>query len=120
VAERRRSRAPIEKGGWSVIPIVWNGIDLVNPLSDPAVSYNCSDNNPGWYCDPAQVELLRRYSETADKTEQKEIAGRIQAAFHSNVNYVLAGQFSAPMAYRSDLHGVVPFGFPVFWNVVRK
>jgi peptide/nickel transport system substrate-binding protein len=36
------------------------------------------------------------------------------------VNYVLAGQFSAPMAYRADLHGVVPFGFPVFWNIKRK
>jgi peptide/nickel transport system substrate-binding protein len=35
-------------------------------------------------------------------------------------NYVLAGQFSAPMAYRSDLHGVVPFGFPVFWGMERK
>ena len=47
-AERRRSKAPVENGGWSIVPIVWNGIDLVNPLADPAVSYNCSDSNPGW------------------------------------------------------------------------
>ncbi len=45
---------------------------------------------------------------------------RFQAEFHSNVNLVLAGQFSAPMAYRSSLQGVVPFGFPVFWNMERK
>ena len=120
VAERRRTRAPVEKGGWSVIPIVWNGIDMVNPLSDPAVSYNCSDTNPGWYCDPKMTELLHRYSETFDPAQQKALAAQIQAEFHSNVNYVLAGQFSAPMAYRSDLHGVIPFGFPVFWNVERK
>jgi peptide/nickel transport system substrate-binding protein len=120
VAERRRSRAPVENGGWSVIPIVWNGIDMVNPLSDPAVSYNCSDSNPGWYCDAALTELLRRYSETTDTGQRHDLADQIQAEFHRNVNYVLAGQFSAPMAYRSDLVGVVPFGFPVFWNVERK
>jgi len=120
VAERRRSRAPVEKGGWSVAPIVWNGIDMVNPLSDPAVSYNCSDSNPGWYCDAKMTGLLRQYSETFDPATQKDLAAQIQAEFHSNVNYVLAGQFSAPRAYRADLHGVVPFGFPVFWNIERK
>src|SRR5260221_14547560 len=43
VAQRRMSRAPVAQGGWSVMPIVWNGIDLVNPLADPTVSNNCND-----------------------------------------------------------------------------
>jgi peptide/nickel transport system substrate-binding protein len=120
VAEKRRSRAPVENGGWSVIPIVWNGIDMVNPLSDPAVSYNCSDSNPGWYCDVKLTELLQHYSATTDSIQRKELAEQIQIEFHSNVNYVLAGQFSAPTAYRAELHGVVSFGFPVFWNVERR
>lgn len=120
VAERRRSRAPVENGGWSLVPIVWNGIDLVNPLADPAVGYNCSESNPGWYCDSTMTELLRRYSESYDPAEQKELAAQIQTRFHSQVNYVIAGQFSAPMAYRADLKGLVPFGFPVFWSVERK
>ncbi len=120
VAERRRSKAPVENGGWSIVPIVWNGIDLVNPLADPAVSYNCSDSNPGWYCSERMATLLRRYSETYDAAEQKDLSGQIQAEFHGNVNLVIAGQFSAPMAYRADLKGVVPFGFPVFWSVERK
>jgi len=120
VAERRRSRAPVEDGGWSVAPIVWNGIDLVNPLSDPTVSNNCTDNYPGWYCDPKLTTLLRQYSEVDDPAQRKQLESEIQAEFHSNVNLVLAGQFSAPMAYRSDLKGVVPFGFPVFWSMERK
>jgi peptide/nickel transport system substrate-binding protein len=120
IDQRRRSRAPVEQGGWSVVPIVWNGIDLVNPLSDPAVSYNCSETNPGWYCDARMTELLRRYSASFDAAERKDLAAQIQAEFHDNVNYVIAGQFSAPRAYRSDLHGVIPFAFPVFWNIERK
>lgn len=120
IAEKRRNRGPVEAGGWSVIPIVWNGVDMVNPLSDPAVSYNCSDSNPSWYCDATLTELLKRYSETTEPGARKDLADQIQAEFHGNVDYVLAGQFSAPMAYRADLLGVVPFGFPVFWAMERK
>ncbi|WP_428533756.1 ABC transporter substrate-binding protein [Rhodopila sp.] len=120
VAQRRLSQAPVDQGGWSVAPIVWNGIDLVNPLSDPAVSNNCSEHNPGWYCDQALTDLLHRYSEAAGDEQRRDLAARIQAEFHRNVNYVLGGQFSAPAAYRSNLHGLVPFAFPVFWNVERR
>ena len=66
------------------------------------------------------TELLRRYSASFDATERKDLAAQIQAEFHDNVNYVIAGQFSAPRAYRSDLQGVIPFAFPVFWNIERK
>ncbi|MBV9824621.1 MAG: ABC transporter substrate-binding protein [Alphaproteobacteria bacterium] len=120
VAQKRTSRAPVEQGGWSVIPIVWNGIDLVNPLADTAISTNCNEFNPGWYCDPAQTELLKRFAVTTELAERRQLADQLQAAFHRNVNYVLGGQFSAPAAYRSDLKGVIPFGFPVFWNMERK
>jgi peptide/nickel transport system substrate-binding protein len=120
VAQRRQSRAPVGQGGWSVVPIIWNGIDLVNPLSDPAVSNNCNEFNPGWYCDPAQTGLLHRFSEAATDAVRTQLAGEIQAAFHHNVNVLLGGQFSAPPAYRSNLHGVIPFGFPVFWSMQRQ
>jgi len=120
VAQRRLSRAPVEQGGWSVAPIVWNGIDLVNPLANRGVSYNCSEHNPGWHCDPKLTELLRRFSEAETPEQRKELAGEVQAAFHENVNYVIGGQFSAPAAYRSNLQGVVPFAFPVFWNIERR
>jgi peptide/nickel transport system substrate-binding protein len=36
------------------------------------------------------------------------------------VNYVIAGQVAAPAAWRSSLTGVVPFSFPVFWNITRR
>jgi peptide/nickel transport system substrate-binding protein len=120
VAQKRTNKGPVEQGGWSLMPIVWNGIDMVNPLSNSAVSHNCNEFNPGWYCDKDQVELLRRYSVTGDDDQRQELAAQLQAAFHRNVNYVLGGQFSAPMAYRTTLKGVVPFPFPVFWNIERS
>ena len=119
VAQRRLSKAPVAQNGWSVVPLIQNGIDLVNPLSDILVSFNCLEGSPGWYCDPALTPLLKSYVETSDPVQQKLLADKIQTAFHENVNYVLAGQFSGPEAYRSDIKGVVPFAFPLLWNMHR-
>jgi peptide/nickel transport system substrate-binding protein len=120
VAQRRTSQAPVDQGGWSTMGIIWNGIDLVNPLSDPAITNNCAETYPGWYCDPAQTDLLRRYSTATGEDERKSLAAGLQAAFHENVNMVLGGQFSAPAAMRANLKGLIPFAFPVFWNIEKQ
>jgi peptide/nickel transport system substrate-binding protein len=120
IAQKRQQKMPVDQGGWSAIPIIYNGIDLINPLADPTVSNNCNQFYPGWYCDPALTELLHRFSEAVSETDRKALMAAIQAAFHRNVNMVIGGQFSAPPAYRSNLHGVIPFGFPVFWNIERR
>jgi peptide/nickel transport system substrate-binding protein len=120
VAQRRMSKAPVDQGGWSTMGIIWNGIDLVQPMSNPAITNNCAQYYPGWYCNPAQTELLRRYTVATNPDEQKTLAAQLQAAFHANVNMVLGGQFSAPPAYRANLKGVIPFAFPVFWNMERQ
>ena len=119
VAQRRMSREPTSKGGWSITPVVWNGIDLVNPLSNTGVAYNCVTHYPGWVCDPKQTELLRRLAVTSDPAEQKLLADQLQQAFHDNVNYIIGGQFSAPAAWRATLKDVIQFPIPVFWNLHR-
>lgn len=119
VAARRLSKAPVENGGWSATPQLMTGVDLVNPLASQLVSFNCVEF-PGSYCDPAMTPLLRAYAEASDPSEQAKLRDQIQVKFHDNVDWVLAGQFSAPPAYRADLTGVVPFGFPVFWNMRRQ
>lgn len=119
VAQRRESREPVEKGGWSVVPLIWNGIDLVNADGNPAVSYNCGDGPYGWYCDPEVTPLLKELAAAATPKERKDVADRLQAAFHENVNIILTGQFAGPPAYRSELEGVMPFSFPLLWNISR-
>jgi peptide/nickel transport system substrate-binding protein len=110
----------LQKVGWSVVPVVINGIDLMNPLASPIVAGNCFDTAPGWYCDPRMTDLLQRYAVASEPGEQRRLADRIQVAFHDNVNYVIAGQVAAPAAWRSSLTGVVPFSFPLFWNIARR
>jgi peptide/nickel transport system substrate-binding protein len=110
----------LQRTGWSIVPIVANGIDVMNPLASQLVAGNCFDNAPGWYCDPKMTDLLQRYAVASDPAERRRLADQIQVAFHDNVNFVIAGQFAAPPAWRASLTGVVPFSFPVFWNMERR
>ncbi len=118
VAQRRFSREPVEKGGWSIVPLIANGIDMVNPLANMGVSYNCGEGQFGWYCDPEATPLLKALAE-APPEQRREIADKLQASFHRNVNVILGGQFAGPPAYRSELRGVMPFSFPLLWNIER-
>ena len=101
------------------IPIIWNGIDLINPFANPGVSNNCA-NYYGWYCDEETTGLLRQISDATTPQARRELADKLQIAFHRNVNVVLGGQFQGPPAFRSNLQGWVPFAFPVFWNIERR
>jgi peptide/nickel transport system substrate-binding protein len=118
-AARRLNRGPISAGGWSMMNVIWNGVDLVNPLANTGVAYNCQ-NYPGWNCDARQTELIRQVATARTPEERRRHAEELQAAFHDNVNYILAGQFTAPAAYRADLQGVIDFPIAVFWNMSRR
>jgi len=89
------------------------------PAVGSAVSYNCSESNPGWYCDAKLTELLRRFSEAFDPATQKDLAGQIQAHFTPTSTTFWPASFPLE-AYRSNLLRLVPFGFPVFWNIERR
>ena len=61
VAQRRTNRNPIGQGGWNVVPLVWTGFDMPNPIINPAMVYICANVYPGWWCDQRQVPLLRQF-----------------------------------------------------------
>lgn len=119
VAQRRLSREPVERSGWSAVTVVWPGIDLFDPMVNSVTAYNCR-NYPGWFCDEEMKALLERYAAEGDQPRRRELAAGIQRRFHENVNFVIAGQLSMPQAYRADLRGVVEFAFPVPWNPRRR
>jgi peptide/nickel transport system substrate-binding protein len=120
VAQRRTNRNPVGQGGWNVVPLVWTGFDMPNPIVNPAMVYNCANVYPGWWCDQRQVPLLRQFSEEPDMARRREIAAQLQTLAHDNVNVVLLGQFAGPAVYRANLRGVLDVGFPVLWNIRRE
>lgn len=119
VAQLRTRRSPVAEGGWSVVPLVWTGFDMENPLANPAVVHSCAETYPGWYCNPEQQPLLRRFAAATSQEERQAIARELQRTTHDNVNVIILSQFSGPAAYRADLQDVLDVGFPVMWNMRR-
>ncbi|MBO1075884.1 ABC transporter substrate-binding protein [Roseomonas marmotae] len=119
-AQRWLSREPVEKGGWSAVPVVYTGFDLSDPLSNLGIGYNCTGTAPWLYCDEALTPLLQRFEAEADLEKRREIMAEINRRALANVNFMLTGQFSSPAVWRKELKGVIDFGFPVLWNIRRE
>lgn len=46
IARRWVQRAPLDRGGWSVVPVVYTGFDMAKPFANLGVGFNCTDNQP--------------------------------------------------------------------------
>ncbi len=119
VAQQRWSRSPVGNGGWSVLPLIWAAEDLATPLSNYPIANNCQ-NFPGWACDEATTGLLARFGAAIGLPAQRAVAAEIQGRAHAAVSLSLAGQFTVPPAWRSNLTGLIENPVPIFWNVRRE
>ncbi|MCG7362328.1 ABC transporter substrate-binding protein [Roseomonas sp. ACRSG] len=118
VVQRRASREPVEKGGWSMFFTFWAGLDMVNPGVQQALRGHGQAAWFGWPTAPKLEELRNAWFEAADLAAQKEIGRQIQLQALQDVPYLPVGQYFQATAYRRDLTGV-PKGLPLFWNVKR-
>jgi peptide/nickel transport system substrate-binding protein len=120
LAQRRMKKDPLEQGGWNLMPVVWSGYDMINPLSHYATAYSCTGQYVGWNCDPGMPPLVAAFEQESDPANRMALAKEMQLRVLDQAPQMFLGQFSPPSAYRSDLHGVLPTGLHVFWNVRRE
>src|SRR5271166_745698 len=119
VIQRRASKAPPDKGGWSVFTTTFNGLDMSNPASNPALRGNGANAWFGWPTAPALEALRDQWLAATDPAEQKRIAARIQAQAFVDVPFLPLGQFFQPTTQRKTLEGGLT-GMPLFWNIRRR
>ena len=116
VVQRRASKEPVEKGGWSVFCTGWEGLNT----SDPGGHYPVMGNGPkawfGWPDSP-RIEALRdAWFNAPDAAAQKQATDGIQAAVWDEVPYIPLGQFFQPIAIRANVTGILDSVFPILWN----
>jgi peptide/nickel transport system substrate-binding protein len=119
LAQRRLKKEPLDQGGWNLMPVVWSGYDMINPLSHYATSYSCGGSYPGWNCDPEMPALVAQFEVETDDTKRQALADQMQGRVLDQAPQMFLGQFSPPTAFRSNLHGVIANGLHVFWNARR-
>ncbi len=118
VIQRRASREPIDKGGWSVFFTSFFGLDQFTPAVHLGLRGN---GRAGWFgwADMPKIEALRdQWLQAPDLASQKAIAEQIQLQAFQDVPYLPLGEYFQPTATRKELSGVLK-GLPLFWNVKK-
>ena len=120
MVQRRASRAPVADGGWSIFHTGYSG-NVIGPVGLAHTAANCDKAWFGWPCD-AKIEELREAWAMATTPEQRRaIMDQLQARNFEVGVMLPTGQWTPPVAYRSNLVGLVkmPDVIP-FWNVEKR
>jgi peptide/nickel transport system substrate-binding protein len=117
VVQRRASREPIDKGGWSMFPASFPAVDYLNPLAIPAARGNGAKAWFGWPDNPKIEALHTAWIDSSDPAEQRRLATELQQEVLSFAPFVPLGQYFPPTAWYKSLSGLLKGPVPVFWNV---
>jgi peptide/nickel transport system substrate-binding protein len=119
VVQRRASKEPVDKGGWSIFCTGWEGLNL----NDPAGHYPVMGNGQaawfGWPDNPVIEAERSAWYDAPDAAAQRKATDAIQIAALKAVPYIPLGQFFQPIAVRDTITGVLDSPFPIFWNVQK-
>lgn len=118
VVQRRASREPVERGGWSCFYTGFATLDLLHPGIHQLVRGSGERAWFGWPSIPRMEALADAWLDAADLAAQRVIAAEMQRLAFAEVPYLPLGQYFLPTAYRRSLTGVLR-GPPLFWNVRR-
>jgi peptide/nickel transport system substrate-binding protein len=118
VIQRRGSREPLEKGGWSALCTAFSSFDQVDPAGHVLLRGNGAAGWPGWPSIPRLEELRDAWFDAPDLPAQQAIAQDIQRVVFDEVPYVPLGAYYSRTALARNLSGRVS-GLALFWNLRR-
>ncbi|WP_420393944.1 ABC transporter substrate-binding protein [Acuticoccus sp.] len=121
VVARRSNREKPEDGGWNIFVTTSSGTTALNPALNTWLGASCETANVGWPCDEELESLRQDFAFAQTEEERKEVAKSIQQRATEVVPYISFGQWTQPLAYRSDqIDGIVPVtGLTVLWNIEK-
>ena len=116
LTSRRAKRDPVDEGGWNMFHTWWIGADAIDPMGI-AFSGNPEKGWFGWPEDEALESARTAYSLASDDASKKEIAEQVQERLWAIGASGHLGQFFVPVAYRSNIKGLIKSPVQFFWNM---
>jgi peptide/nickel transport system substrate-binding protein len=117
--QRRNSKEPTAKGGWSMFHTSAAALTLVNP----AVNYNtrgpAEGGWAGWYISPEAERITEAWMAATTEAERQANFDAAQRLAFEDVPFVPLGFWRPKSAFRKDITGIVPCDYALFWNVKR-
>jgi peptide/nickel transport system substrate-binding protein len=117
VVQRRPSKEPLDKGGWSMFPAGAPGPEYVDPLLANTLRSNGAKAWFGWPDDPALEAAYDAWVDARNDAERHTQEIAFQAAAFASVPSITLGQYLPHAAWRSNVTGLVKGSAPVFWGV---
>ncbi|MDQ1850599.1 ABC transporter substrate-binding protein [Gemmobacter fulvus] len=120
ISARRQNRDKPTEGGWNLV-FTYAATNLHNnPIGAPAFAATGDAASYGWPTDQKHEELRLKWAAAETFEARKEVARELQDNAWDFVLQVYLGQWTPPVAYRSNLKGLiaVPELLP-FWNIEK-
>ena len=116
--QRRTSREPLDKGGWSVVLTTFNSFEFADPAGHFPLRGNGTGGWPGWPTMPKLEELRDAWFDAPDLETEKRLAREIQTVAMAELPYIPIGAYWTNTARRRTVTDRVP-GFAIFWNLKK-
>jgi ABC-type transport system substrate-binding protein len=116
--QRRTSREPVDKGGWSMLFTAFASFDFADPSAHFPLRGNGAGAWPGWPTIPKLEELRDAWFMAPDLAAQKAIAREIQTVAMDELPYVPVGAYLSNTAHHRNLVDRVK-GLALFWGIRR-
>ncbi|HEY4252330.1 MAG TPA: ABC transporter substrate-binding protein [Roseomonas sp.] len=120
VIQRRASKEPVERGGWSVVHTTSSGQSLTMPVFHLFLRANGPNAWFGWPDDP-QIERLRaEWVAAVEDADRVRIAHQLNRRAMEVMAYIPLGYYWQPSVWRRNLTGVFRAPATVFWNIGKS
>jgi len=117
VIQRRSSREPVEKGGWSIFHTYGPSSAYINPATSAIIRGQGAAGWYGWWESAKAEQLVQDWLDAPDAGRQKVLAAELSRLAMDDLPYINVGQWFGKTAYRTSITGVMQGAAPYPWNV---
>ncbi len=118
VVQRRTSKEPLDRGGWSVSMYAFSSMDFMTPATNPTLRANGAGAWFGWPDIPELEALRDQWFDAPDLAVRQDLARQMQVLAMRELPYIPVGAYRSQTAIRRELQGRVQ-GMALFWGIRR-
>jgi peptide/nickel transport system substrate-binding protein len=117
LVQRRNSREPVERGGWSVFHTWWFGTSLAHPAISTVIRGLGTRGWAGWFENAKVESLTAEWLSAATEAERDTLAAGIHRETMDTLPSLPLGRFFINTAYNRNLRGMLECTSPLPWNL---
>ncbi|MFH5926130.1 ABC transporter substrate-binding protein [Roseomonas xinghualingensis] len=119
VIQRRNSREPVERGGWSIFHTTGSSNTYGSPAMSPLIRGQGEAGWFGWWKSDRAEELTTAWLDAPDEAGRARAAEALGRLALDEVATIPLGQFTIRTAFRRNLTGLLEGSTPYPWNIRR-